>query len=267
MMCSQSFRNVVFLFALAVLAAWSAAPAGGEIVAVDLTLDPPFGLVNALNVSIIANVTGGGSTADADITAASGNMLAELQATFDPVTHAATVTGLEFTGGRVAFANMSFLLDFRAFGTVAAVATGMGATPDTPLPPGWVTGTTFPTVEHEVIFDAGTVDVNTSGLIAQVLGPFSYGFSLNPLAVTTDAPGTLIVSAPSIVPLIATYDVLLSVPVDFSEIMLQETGVLVELGGVGTIQASGQFTRLIPEPATAALLGAGVLALIRRRAA
>ena len=265
MMCSRSFQKVLFACVLAALAVWSAAPAGAEIIPVNLQLDPPAAPVNTLDVSITVDVTGGGSIADGDTTTASGNMLADLHATFDPA-HLATVTGLEFTGGTMAFTDMSFLLDFSVFGSIAAASQGMQATPDTPVPPGSVTGTTFPGLEHDVIFNAGTVDFTPSGPIAGSLSPFTYSLSANPLAVTNNAPGTLTVSAPTIVALNATYDVFLSIPVDFSEIMLQDPDVSVELSGTGTIQASGQFVRVIPEPASGVLLALGaVAALLRRR--
>lgn len=266
MMCSRSFQKVLFACVLAALAVWSAAPAGAEIIPVNLQLDPPAAPVNTLDVSITVAVTGGGSIADGDTTTASGNMLADLHATFDPVTHVATVTGLEFTGGTMAFTDMSFLLDFSVFGSIAAASQGMQATPDTPVPPGSVTGTTFPGLEHDVIFNAGTVDFTPSGAIAGSLSPFTYDLSTNPLAVTYDAPGTLTVSAPTIIALNATYDVFVSIPVDFSEIMFQDPNASVELSGTGTIQASGQFVRVIPEPASGVLLALGaVTALLRRR--
>ena len=266
MMCSRSFQKALFACALAGLAVLSAAPAGAEIIPVNLTLDPPAAPINTLDVSITVTVTGGGTIADGDTTTASGNMLADLHATFHPVTHVATVTGLEFTGGMMAFTDMSFLLNFGGFGTIGADSLGMQATPDTPVPPGSVTGTTFPALEHEVIFNAGTVDFTPTGLIAGVLAPFTYDLSTNPLAVTTNAPGTLTVSPPTIVALNATYDVFLSIPVDFSEIMFQDPNASVELSGIGTIQATGQFTRVIPEPASGLLLALGaVAALLRRR--
>lgn len=265
MMCLRSFQKVLFACALAGLAVWPAAPAGAEIIPMDLQLDPAVGSVNILDVSITADVTGAGSAADGDTTTASGNMLADLHAAFDPATHAATVTGLEFTGGTMAFTDMSFLLNFGGMGTVSAVSTDMQATPDTPVPPGSVTGTSFPTLEHDVIFNAGTVDITPSGPIAGFLTPFTYDFSTNPLAVTNDAPGTLVVSAPIIIALNATYDVFLSVPLDFNEIMLQDPSVSVELAGTGTIQARGEFTRVIPEPASGLLMALGAAALLRRR--
>ena len=263
MMCSRSFQNVLFACALAGLAVWSAAPAGAEIIPVNLQLDPPAGAVNTLDVSITVNV-GGGSIADGDTTTASGNMLANLHATFDPV-HVTTVTGLEFTGGTMAFTDMSFPLNSGALGSIAAASQGMQATTDTPVPPGSVTGTTFPGLEHEVIFNAGTVDMTPSGIIAGVLGPITYDFSTGPLAVTDNAPGTLTVSAPTIIALNATYDVFLSVPVDFNEVMFQDPNASAELSAIGTIQASGQFTRVIPEPSSALVLVLGICALRRRR--
>jgi hypothetical protein len=265
MMCSRSFRKVLFACSLAALAL-PAVPAGAEIIPVNLTLDPATSSVNTLDVSITVNVTGGGSIADAQTTTASGNMLADLHATFNPATHVATVTGLEFTGGTTAFTDMSFLLDFSVFGTIAAASQGMQATLDTPLPPGWVTGTSFWCLEHEVIFNAGTVDFTPSGAIATVLAPFTYDLSTNPLATTSSGSGTLTVSAPTIVALNATYDVFLSIPVDFGEIMYQDANASVELAGAGTIQASGQFVREVPEPASGVLLALGSFgALLRRR--
>ena len=256
---------MLFACALAAVAALSAAPAGAEIIPVDLTLDPATPSVNTLNVDITVNVTGGGTIADGDTTTASGNMLADLHATFNLSTHVATVTGLEFTGGTMPFTDMSFLLDFSLFGSIAAVSQGMQATPDTPLPPGSVTGTTFAALEHDVIFNAGIVDITPSGMIATVLPPMSHDFSTSPLAVSNNALGTLTVSTPTIVFPNATYDVSLSIPVDFDEIMFQDPNGSVELSGTGTIQASGQFTRIIPEPASGLLLAFGAAALLRRR--
>jgi hypothetical protein len=48
--------------------------------------------------------------------------------------------------------------------------------------------------------------------------------------------------------------------------MFQDPNGSAELSGMGTIQASGQFTRVIPEPASGVLLALGaVAALLRRR--
>ena len=265
MMCSRSFRKVLVACALVGQAAWSAAPVGADIVPVYLSLDPATAAINTLDVSLDVNVTGVGSIGDDQTTTASGNVLANLYATFDPGTHAATVTGLEFTGGTTAYADMSFLLDFGVLGTIAADSAGMQSTSDTPAPPGTVTGTTFPCLEHEVIFNAGTVNFTATGLAATYLPPFTYDVSANPIITSANASGTLTVSAPTIVALNATYDVLLSIPLDFDESMYQDANASVTLSGAGTIQASGQFTRVIPEPASGLLLAFGAAAALLRR--
>ena len=82
MMCSRSFRKVLFVCALAALAVWSAAPAGAEIIPVNLHLDPPAAPVNTLDVDIAVTVTGGGSIADGETTTAVNRVTPIDDATF-----------------------------------------------------------------------------------------------------------------------------------------------------------------------------------------
>ena len=264
MTCWRPFRKLLFACVLAALAVSYAAPAGAEIISVNLTLDAPAAPVNTLNVSIALDMTAGPSASDSRTTTAGGNLLADLHATFDPM-QVATVTGLEFTGGTMAFTDMSFLLDFGPLGTVPTSSSNVQATADTPTPPGSVTGTTFPVLEHRVIFNAGTVDFVPSGPIASYLPPFTYDLSTHPLVVAHNATGTLTVSTPDIDFPNATYDVFLSIPLDFTAIVVESSDASATLDGAGTIQASGQFTRVIPEPASGVLLVLGSVAALRRR--
>ena len=57
----------------------------------------------------------------------------------------------------------------------------------------------------------------------------------------------------------------LTQPVSLDEELYNEGGIVVALAGGGVVQATGQCTFTIPEPATLALLLLGGLALLRRK--
>jgi len=260
------------VFGLAMLV--FAVPARADFTTVDLTLVPASAQYNTVDLSL--EVSASGSTvSDTDTSTIAGNVLAQLTYTAPPAAYDADVTGLEFTGGHVTFSDISFYLSFGLAGNITADGTNLAGYPDTPAPPGTVTVVhfpsqfEFPTQEHEVVLNEGSFVIAGNGLIGGFLSPnpMLFDLSTSPMSGTTTGTGTLDVSSPVIAGNLATYDVTLTMPVAFDEEVYNDGTIAASVVASGILQAAGQFTHVIPEPATVLLLaaGAGVLGLRRRR--
>ena len=229
------FSSLVFL---------NTTPATADMVSVDLGLTTPDASRNTLSVAVTIDV-GIMSRSDSDETAATGNFLSDLTATFDPQTHeVVSVDGIELTGGDVAFSELAFNLDFGLFvGAVNASGTGIHSTFDTPNPPGSVVGDVFQTIEHTMIMNQGIFHAVGTGLILGTMEPIEIDLADVPIEATTDAEGTLQVSLSSVEGDVATYDVLVRLPVQFDEVAMSDDTATVIVSGEGTFEAVGQFSR------------------------
>ncbi|MBN1844756.1 MAG: hypothetical protein JW810_03665, partial [Sedimentisphaerales bacterium] len=168
---------------------------------------------------------------------------------FDPVTQQVqAVTGLEFDGGRIALTDISFVLNYFPLGTVAASGTGMAATVDTPAPPGPVTGDSFPTDPHEVIFNEGSIHAYGTGLLTGVVD-IDFDLAQDPATVTSQTDGTIQLTLLSQTATTAAYTAHLILPANFEMVLLDdpENQILIEMYTVGTIRATGQYTRCLLE--------------------
>ncbi|MBN2475196.1 MAG: PEP-CTERM sorting domain-containing protein [Pirellulales bacterium] len=222
----------------------------GETIPVDLGLTSPPNPMNHLEMTVTAGY-GAIQRSDSDTTDASGNILSRLGIDFDPVTHQVqSVDEVEFTGGLVSFTDMSFVLDFSFFGWIEATGSGIGATLDTPYPPGTVAGGDFDTAEHLVVLNQGSFVASGTGLVGGVLdpNPTVIDLSTSPVEATTSATGQLQASLASIHDSLATYDVVLTLPVNFDEAVMDDGTVSVRVAATGTFEAAGQFTRALPPP-------------------
>ena len=236
-----------------------AASAPAAIIPVDLGLLLPSNDVNTLELTLTVDLMG----SDSDAVTLSGNVLADLTINFQPVTLEADTVGLELTGGMLTASDASFMLYFSLFGRIQAGLRGLRGTPDTPAPPGSVTGGTFPGGDQVVIFNGGDLYVSGTGMVGGLFDPFAFELADYPVIASTDQPGSLAVSAPTIDGDLATYVVTLTQPVEFSEVIIDTAEVVMTIYGSGTLQATGEFT--IPEPATLLLLSAGGFAVVLRR--
>ena len=218
-------------------------------VPVTLALTPP-GDVNRLDLTMSAEAFGI-SRSDSDSANVTGNMVVELDVDFDELTHeVGGVNQFEFTGGRLNLSDVSFSLNFGFLGTVAASGSGISGMLDTPVPPGTVSGGEFNTAEHLMILDNGQFHAEGSGLLGGLFAPITINLADVPIEATTDMTGYLDVSLQSADGETVTHNVVLTLPVDFNEVVYEAEGILVNMAAVGTLQATGQFTRAIPQPAT-----------------
>jgi len=245
-----------------------AAPVRADFVTLDLTLVPATVQYNT--VDLTAQIVAYSIPASDDATSTiSGNVQAQIAYTALPAAYTATVTDLEFTGGQVTFSDVMFYLGFGILGSVNVDGKGLVGYPDTPLPPGAVTGIQFPANQHVFVLNNGTFKIEGSGGVGGLLDPNPMDFNLasSPLSGTTGGDGTLLVSSPTIVGGLATYDVTLEMPVAFNEIVYTNGTTQASVVASGTLRAEGQFTHALPEPATLVLIlaGAAALRLGRRR--
>lgn len=227
---------------------WSIVPAlcaAAEIVSVDLPLSTPSAAVNTLTLTL--SVTALGQTkSDTEKPTLSGNALANLTVRFNHSTRAATTTGLEFTGGDCRLSDVAFSISYGLLGMLYANGTGIAGTLDTPLPPGSVSGTTFPGGEHVVILNRGTISAFGTGVIGTLFPPTTVDLSAEPMTAGSDQMGSLVVSPPTILGQTARYDVTMSMPIALDEVVYDNGTVAVRAAGSGLLKAAGQFTRPIP---------------------
>ncbi len=233
----------VGIVAILMVCCWaSSGPA--ETVSVDLQLTPP-GSQNNLSLTLTATY-GALVRSDSDTTSAAGNMLANLELGFDPVTHQVqNVTGLTFTGGTIHLSDVEFTLNYSILGKIEADGTGIACTMNTPNPPGAVAGDTFYFIEHEAIFNQGLFHAEGTGLVGGLFDPIDLDLSQEPLSVTNDGNGTLTVNLIDSDSSTATYEVYILIPLDFYETILDDpdNSILVTLEGMGALEARGYFSR------------------------
>lgn len=224
--------------------------AAAEVYPLDLGLTTPPGAMNTFEITMSGDVLGSGRS-DTDSGTVSGNLLASIGMSFHPDTFAVTsVDTLEFTGGHIAFTDMSFKLDWGfIIGSLSITSSGIGGTADTPVPPGLVTNFEFNAADHEIILNEGTFTADGSGTIAGFMpsDPYVIDLAAAPASASTAATGTIAVSAPSIAGGNATYTLTLTLPIVLDQIVFEEPGTAsMRVLGEGTLEASGTFSRPLP---------------------
>ena len=251
-------RYLTGLAALGVLVA--AGTASAVVVSVDnMATSTSGGYSNVLSLEIEAV----GLATDSDTSTVTGNIPIHLDATFNPITQVASVTGISFIpqapGAGLSFTDMDFhLVVVPIIAEQTIDMSGVKGTLDTPTYPptlGSVTGVSFPVTSHQFILNDGTI--TGSGITSLNMG-LAEGEDPGPSTADMVGPnGSITVSTPSIVNNVATYNTDLVLPVQFSQtittIDVLGTPVDVNANADGTVHAVGSFSRVIPEPGTLAM--------------
>lgn len=235
-------KNRYILFLAGVVLFTSPVYLPAEVVSVDMIVGP-LEPGNTLYLEFSATFIY--TQSDADTSNLIGNVLADLQIDFDPVTHDVNqVTGLEFTGGTINLTeDTDFHLDFSFSGDIYAAGTGISGTLDTPNPPQAVSGTTFNASEHQLILNSGDFDVLGTGTVGGLFDPFTLYFSTDPVVSSNNGTGSILVSLLSFDGHTATYQISLTMPIDFNKQIFSNPSITMALTGEATLEAQGQFTR------------------------
>ncbi|MEM7394032.1 MAG: C-type lectin domain-containing protein, partial [Verrucomicrobiota bacterium] len=212
----------------------------------------PVGGMNALDITVHAQGNAGGFPIDAmdtETVTISGMQNMDLQVSFDPTNHTATAGGIEFTDGTlIVNEDPVFNLNLGLFvGSVAITGSNLRAVMDTPTPPAPLVGNQTVLNDHELILNQGRLAGRASGLAATLLDPFDIDLSVNPIQGQLGAGlGTVTVGPPMILGTMATYDIQVDLPIDFSDIFLNDP-VDVTVSMNRTVRLSGQLTRQLPD--------------------
>jgi len=242
------------LLALALLFGLGAA-ASGDLITVPLDFVPATSTINKLDMTLHASYSGFGSASDnSSTTVLNGSeVLLKLDYSFHPTSRQVTsVNSIEFTGGNFALADTPFDLDFVIVIIVPihyhmyVNANDVAGTFDTPSPPGGISGgstATFPTGEHELIIDEGTIEGDS------FFYDTSFAFGNPAVRTTTEGIGTITTTLNSLVGNLATYGVEMILPIDFNEpIPTDDENLTASLEGTGTFKATGSFSVVTPIP-------------------
>jgi hypothetical protein len=235
-MCYQSMFGRLAVVLGVFLAAEGGASA--DVVPVALNLVSGGGY-NEFSLTLDAGALG----APNQVSAATGNIPAELDMTFDPATHAPTVTGITFpeqNPGSISLSNMHF--DF-LYGLEVADSQNLKASYHTLTAPGPVSGNSFPMSYHELVISSGTIV--TDGI---------YGYNLDlgaqPLrsGASFGSPGTITVTEASILGNTVTYNAELLLPVSLNQ-QMSGNPTMTAIGS-GAFHAIGSFSQTFeaPEP-------------------
>ncbi|MHC4738153.1 MAG: hypothetical protein ACYS9Y_04520 [Planctomycetota bacterium] len=236
-------KNQFILILAAVVLFTSPAYLPAETVLVDMGLTIPA-QTNRLEMTVEAEALSM-TRDDSDSATLTGNALAYLQVNFDRFTYEVNdVSGLEFTGGSINFSDTSFHVDFGfSIGDIYVSGTAISGPLDTPNPPQAVSGTTFNASEHQLILNNGNFHVSGTGMVGDLFDPFTINLFTEPIVSSNNGTGTILVSLLSVDGHTATYQTSLTMPIFFSKQIFSNSSVTIYVTGVGTLEASGQFTR------------------------
>ena len=255
---SRVFASVLLVVAL--VAGMGTLAAADVVTDVSLAFDTPSGSTNRMTLEVWAggNVDTGifgtvyVSSSDTETTTVSGNMVMDLDCTFDPNTFEVTsVTGMNFTGGTFAFSDVHFDLPFSysiiGLGHVYADGEGVGGTFNTanPFPPANVTGNhDFDMTDHEVVVNQGTLDIHATGIVGNYVDPMTYDLSTpaNWIYATTEGSGYIAVAKRAGADHV--YDVHVEVPLDIDETIYDDGDISATLKTTSTaiFATTGSFT-------------------------
>ena len=218
------------------------ATATADLVTVPLSFVPATSSFNKLNLNLHASYNSSSDSDTSSTTVTNGSTaILNLDYTFDPSTYEVnSVNSIEFTGGTFGLNNTHFDLTFYLIYAVDVDATNIAGTFDSISPPGSISGgstATFPTEEHYVVLNQGTVAVDS------LLYDTSFNFGDPPIETTTTGTGTITTTLTGIVSNVASYDVEMILPVDFDEdLPTGDDSFTARLEGNGTFKATGSFT-------------------------
>ncbi|MBN1910224.1 MAG: tandem-95 repeat protein [Pirellulales bacterium] len=231
-----------------------------------MTINPPSGSTNRADVTVdLINIPVLEDSSDTETTVISGNVVANFDYDFNPTDPSSfTLKQLEFTGGQFGFTNETFFYRWTFLGfeiaTITANAVGVGGTFDTiePIAPVNVNSNgSFNASNHEVILNTGHFAVSATGAAEDYVDGMNVNLAdLDPPASgTTSGTGQINTTLLSYSGGVATYQVALSLPLNFNEIVWRESSasdaMQVRVRANGTFAATGTFTRSVNLPPTA----------------
>ena len=190
--------------------------------------------MNRLDLVISATV--GITVTDDDSTDLSGSVQAVLDLT--PLAEGVEIDGIRFNGGQIDASDIDFSLGFggaviegRNLGGEVATTIGGFST---------VTNGEFPTQDHQIRIDQGTLDV--SGFLVD---PASIMLANEPIELTQVGTGSIGLQQLSEEDRLFTFGVDVTLPIDADEMTENPEA---NLTATGTVRAVGQFSIFLPGP-------------------
>ena len=260
----DAVRNVLARFLAAALVSSGLVSAFPTTEMATLPLDPPDAIINRLTFELSAvgtvqadlgifgtrNVNINDS--DTDTSSVSGSLLCEFGLEIDPATFNAEVQSISFGESQVFVDDdLAFKLDLGSIlifdiGDVNVAAQNVVVTPTSPSGAGSVTGSSFPLSEHALRLYGGSITGDATGLAADYIDPIDVDLAETPVeGPLGTGNGSVSISAPSRVGSMVSYDVVVTVPVDFAALILEDP-VDVTISSDGTVRASGTLTVEVP---------------------
>ena len=224
------------ILGLCVVLASAVGMAAADVVDVALVLVPPSAQANRVTVHIEA-----AGQSDSDTAELTGNIETRLWVDLDPVSHQPAVAALAFQGGRILVSDVEFSFYVFLLADIEGGTAGVSAAPSTTAPISLVTNGQFPGVDHLLTFDQGVLSYD--GTVLGTHYADTVNLSADPMEITPRGPGNLEVSLLGLDGGLATYSVLLEMPVDFSEQVVEEPLAVTVTLDSGMMAASGMFTR------------------------
>jgi len=224
----------------------AAASAGAAVIPIEFILAPDGVYDNQVNLTVTYGV------ASTQPSTASGTFAANLYLDIDPVSYAATATGIGYVmqpaPGNITFTNMSF------FGGLMTTTNLRGAML-TANPPDEISGGTFTPYGNALVLNGGELRV---GIEVTDLSVAGNELTLNFKDTTPSA--SLQISAPMVVGQTASYDVVLLMPVGFPAWDLPGMPG-AKISADGMVRAVGSIAVPVPEPSSLLLLIGGLIGL------
>lgn len=175
------------LFGTLVVAAMLASTiARAASVPVTFSFAPASGTTNRVTVNL-RETSSGLNLQDSEVTTFTGSLTGLID--YDTTGGTLDVNGFAITGGRFQATDMAFRLRALFVTVVSVDTTGVSGSVRTTPPLSVVTGGTFPTQDHLVRLDQGTLAVSGSAVT-----PLTVDLAVSPLELTTPGTGTFAVS-------------------------------------------------------------------------